>query len=66
MELNVSDTQFIVVDDSTTWDANAVILKVGTFLITVVTAQLHEVKITGHALFQGKITTKQRKNIDAI
>lgn len=28
MKLNVSDTQFIVVEDSTTWDTNAVILKV--------------------------------------
>lgn len=28
MKLNVSDTQFIVVEDSTTWDTSAVILKV--------------------------------------
>ena len=28
MKLNVSDTQFIVVEDTTSWDTSAVILKV--------------------------------------
>ena len=33
IKLNVSDTQFVVVEDSTTWDTNAVILKVGQYNI---------------------------------